>query len=85
MDVDKQERAYIISRLLSLFLVTTSVSEDPDPLPASSFLSLAASSFLSVRFSVWRAEANCQAGMDGGTAVVVSGLANCFLLNILDK
>lgn len=60
---------YIISRLLSLFFVTTSVS----------LLPLPASSFLSSSFGSWRA-CNCHDGIDGGTTGRF-GLANCFLFS----
>lgn len=65
-------KIYIISKLESLFLVTTSVSDEPEPDPASSFFSL--SEWLLRR---WEDDESCQAGIDGGT--VDSGLANCFL------
>lgn len=60
---------HINSKLLSLFLVTTSVSLDPDPEPASSCLSMS---------TCVCCDCNCHTGIDGGS----TGLENCFLNNI---
>lgn len=72
MVVDKF--SYIISKLLSLFFVPCSGSDEPEPEP----ISIKSSDLGSASGSEVALD-NCQAGMEGGTTGALETEGNCFL------